>query len=259
MHSRIYEGQVKHRRFEPRHHEFQYSLYMMYLDLDELPFVFDRFWLWSVNRFNLAFFDRRKHYGDPQRPLDECIRELVQEKTGQKQEGPIRLLTHMCYYGYGFNPVSFYYCFDAQDKHLECIVAEVNNTPWGEQHCYVLHENDNSGGQQKKRYQFDKCFHVSPFMEMNLLYDWRFSTPDKNLVVFMSNLKEDIRLFDAGMVLESIPIKSATLARVLIKYPFMTAKVIIAIHYQAFRLWLKKIPFYTHPDTKEAPPTAKDV
>lgn len=259
MHSCIYEGQVRHRRFQPAVHDFHYRLYMMYLDLDELPSVFKCFWLWSVDRPNLAFFDRRKHYGDPQRALHECVRDLVQDKTGQRPAGPIRLLTHLRYFGYGFNPVSFYYCFDEQDENLECIVAEVNNTPWGEQHCYVLDEASNHGGLRKKRYQFDKHFHVSPFMEMNLSYDWHFSAPQKQLMVHMRNLKDDERIFDATMVLKSRPISSATLTRVLLQYPLMTARVIIAIHYQALRLWLKKVPFYTHPDKKEAPPTAKEI
>jgi len=259
MHSCIYEGQVRHRRFQPAVHNFHYRLYMMYLDLDELPSVFRRFWLWSVDRPNLAFFDRRKHYGDPRRALHECVRDLVQEKTGQRPTGPIRLLTHLRYFGYGFNPVSFYYCFDEQDENLECIVAEVNNTPWGEQHCYVLDEAGNHGSQKKKRYQFDKHFHVSPFMEMNLSYDWNFSAPQKQLMVHMRNLKDDMRVFDATMVLKSRSISSATLARVLLQYPLMTAKVIIAIHYQALRLWLKKVPFNTHPNIKEAPPTAKEI
>ncbi len=259
MHSCIYEGQVRHRRFQPREHDFHYGLYMMYLDLDELPSVFKPFWLWSVGKPNLAFFDRRRHYGDLHRPLDECIRDLVQDKIGKRPIGPIRLLTHLRYYGYGFNPVSFYYCFDEQDKNLECIVAEVNNTPWGEQHCYVLHEDENSISQKKKRYQFDKCFHVSPFMEMDIAYDWHFSTPEKQLMVHMRNLRDDTRIFDATMVLAARPIKSSTLALVLLKYPLVTVKVIVAIHYQAFKLWLKKVPFYTHPDKKEAPSTAKDV
>ncbi len=259
MHSCIYEGQVRHRRFQPKEHEFHYGLYMMYLDLDELTTVFKPFWLWSVNRPNLAFFDRRKHTGDPQRELHECVRDLVQQQTGQRPAGPIRLLTHLRYFGYGFNPVSFYYCFDKSDNKLECIVAEVNNTPWGEQHCYVLHEDDNLGGEKKKRHQFEKQFHVSPFLPMDLSYDWHFSTPDKQLMVHMRNLKDDARIFDTTMRLESKPITSASLARVLLIYPLMTAKVIVAIHYQAFRLWLKKVPFHTHPDKKEAPPTVKDI
>jgi DUF1365 family protein len=232
---------------------------MMYLDLDELSTLFNRYWLWSFNRPNLAFFDRRRHYGDPGLPLAECIRDLVQADSGQRPTGPIRLLTHMRYFGHGFNPVSFYYCFDAQDENVEYIVAEVNNTPWGQQHCYVLKENENHGSLRSKRYRFDKHFHVSPFMEMEMQYDWRFSTPVDHLAVHMINIKNDAIIFDATMKLESRAISSASLARVLLTYPLMTVKVVCAIYYQALRLWLKKTPFYTHPDNKEAPPKVKDV
>jgi DUF1365 family protein len=232
---------------------------MMYLDLDELPTLFNRYWLWSVKRPNLAFFDRSRHYGDPGLPLAECIRDLVQADSGQRPAGPIRLLTHLRYFGHGFNPVSFYYCFDEQDENVEYIVAEVNNTPWGEQHCYVLKESENHGSLRTKRYQFDKHFHVSPFMEMDMQYDWRFSTPVDRLAVHMINIKNDSIIFDATMKLESRTISSASLARVLLTYPLMTVKVVCAIYYQALRLWLKKTPFYTHPENKEAPPAAKDV
>ncbi len=259
MHSCIYRGQVRHRRFQPSVHTFQYRLYMMYLDLDELPTLFDRYWLWSVDRVNLAFFDRRRHYGDPDMPLKQCIQDLVEQQCGHRPVGPIRLLTHMRYFGYGFNPVSFYYCFDEQDDHVEHIVAEVNNTPWGEQHCYVLEDINNEGNKTNKRYRFDKRFHVSPFMQMDLQYDWRFSTPAGHLAVHMINMKNNARIFDATMKLQYRAIDSVSLAGALVKYPMMTIKVIAAIYYQALRLWLKKTPFYTHSDNKEAPSAAKDL
>ncbi|MEZ5451088.1 MAG: DUF1365 family protein, partial [Thiolinea sp.] len=130
MHSRLYVGRVNHRRYTPRPHAFSYRLFMLYLDLDELPTLFKPYWLWSVDRPNLARFRRRDHLGDPQQPLSEAVRERIEQETGRRPAGPIRLLTHFSYFGYRFNPVSFYYCFDAADQQLEYIVAEVNNTPW---------------------------------------------------------------------------------------------------------------------------------
>src|SRR5512147_1165020 len=121
MQSCIYEGQVSHVRATPVAHTFRYRLFMVYLDLDELPRVFAGRWFWSTRRRALARFRREDHLGDPLRPLDACVRDLVERETGRRPEGPIRLLTHLAYYGYCFNPVSFYYCFDAAGAAVECV------------------------------------------------------------------------------------------------------------------------------------------
>lgn len=246
-HSAIYEGWVRHRRFRPARHHFGYRLFMMYLDLDELPGLFDRRWLWSARRPNLACFRRADHLGDPHLPLDECVRQLVGDRIGRRPQGPIRLLTHLRYWGYGFNPVSFYFCFDRADRGLETVVGEVNNTPWGEQHCYVLHRGMNRGRAPHKCYRFSKAFHVSPFMGMKQDYTWRFTAPGERLCVRMDNRENGDRLFDATLFLRRREIGARSLARVLAQYPLMTVKVIGAIHWQALRLWLKRCPVYPHP------------
>lgn len=226
---------------------------MLYLDLDELPELFGKRWLWSTRRPAIARFCREDHLGDRRIELATAVRGLVKDETGITLDGPIRLLTHLRYFGYGFNPVSFYYCFDRSGENVEAIVAEVNNTPWGEQHCYILPESRNQGSAGKKRYLLDKRFHVSPFMDMNIDYDWRFTVPAETLSVHMKNYRQNAPLFDATLSLRRRPINSFNLASVLIIYPLMTAKVVAAIYYQALRLWLKKVPFYPHPDKQEAP------
>lgn len=253
MKSCIYEGQVRHRRFAPRRHEFSYGLYLMYIDLDELPALFDGFSLWSSRRFNLAWFRRADHLGDPDQPLDRVVRDTVEASTGLRPVGPIRLLTHFRYLGYGFNPVSFYYCFNKQDERVEAIVCEVNNTPWGEQHVYVLPEKDNMGRGEHMQFRRSKEFHVSPFMPMDIEYDWRFNKPGEYLNVHMENHREGVKLFDATLKLERLSMNSFNLARVLVQYPWITVKVVAGIYFEALRLWLKKTPFYSHPDNKEAP------
>ena len=252
MKSCIYEGQVRHRRFTPAIHAFNYRMYMMYLDLDELPVLFKPFWLWSSERFNLAWFRRSDHMGDANTPLIECVRDKVQEHTGIRPEGPVRLLTHCRYFGHGFNPVSFYYCYDKHDKHVEHIVAEVNNTPWGEQYCYVLAANDNLKASADNttahlQYRPSKAFHVSPFMPMNMNYDWRFNQPDERLTVHMQNFIDDEKIFDATLDLAYQPIGHASMARVLLKYPVITLKVVVGIYYQALLLFIKRVPFVDHP------------
>jgi hypothetical protein len=246
MHSAIYRGSVRHRRFAPRAHRFRYRLFMMYLDLAELDDVFRGRWLWSTRRLALARFHRADHLGDPHVPLDRAVRDLVERDIGRRPTGPIRLLTHLRYFGYGFNPVSFYYCFDASDTRVETIVAEVNNTPWGEQHCYVLSAARNEGTVRHQRYRFAKDFHVSPFMPMDIGYDWRFSPPDESLNVHM-RLNRDAKVFDATLALERAPLTGINLARILIAFPLMTLTVIAAIHWEALKLWLKRVPFHAHP------------
>ncbi len=250
----IYEGRVRHRRFTPVEHDFDYRLFMMYLDLEEAPRLFGRRWFWSVGRRALAWLKREDHLGDPKQPLADAVRDLVARETGRRPTGPIRLLTHLRYFGYCFNPVSFYYCFD-EDERLQTIVAEVNNTPWGEQHCYVLDGGVKVGDAGMRRFELRKQMHVSPFMPMDIDYDWRFSDPLDALSVHMQNLQGNDKIFDATLALTRTEISGANLARMLLGYPLMTARVFLAIHWQALRLWLKRVPFLTHP-AKEAPAPA---
>ncbi len=259
MHSCLYAGRVRHRRRSPARHWFGYRLFMVYLDLDELHRVFHGRWLWSTAKPNLAWFRRSDHLGDPDIPLGDAVRDLVKEHTGVPAQGPIRLLTHLRYFGYGFNPVSFYYCFDPQGARVETIVAEVNNTPWGEQHCYVLRADQDSGRHGHKRFKLPKSFHVSPYMPMRIEYDWRFSTPDENLSVHMESYRAASKIFDATLTLRRRPISGATLTAILARHPVMTAKVTTSIYYQALRLWCKRVPLYTHPKKRNTASRTKDL
>lgn len=247
MESCIFEGRVRHSRYQPVRHRFTYRMFMMYLDLDELPVLFRGRWFWSARRTAPARFHRDHHLGDPARPLADEVRDLVARDSGSRPPGAVRLLTHLSYFGYCFNPVSFYYCFEADGRTLHSIVAEVNNTPWGERHCYVLPAADARRTARALRFQPDKEMHVSPFMPMDVDYDWSFNVPDERLRVFMAIEQGGQRVFDAGLGLARRDINGASLARALVLYPFMTLRVMAGIHWQALKLWLKRCPVYLHP------------
>lgn len=247
MHSALYTGSLRHRRFAPREHEFSYRLFMMYVDLAELNDVFHGRWLWSTARPAVAWLRRRDYLGDPSLPIDRAVRERVAMHTGIRPVGPIRMLTHLRYFGVSFNPVTFYYCYDATGTEVELVVAEITNTPWSERHVYVLSDTVRESHARLLRYRFGKDFHVSPFMPMDLTYDWRFSRPGERLTVHMENFDGGGKLFDATLDLRRRAITPAALAAALLRFPCMSASVVGAIYWQALRLWLKRIPFHSHP------------
>lgn len=261
MHSCVYEGWVRHRRFEPVDHQFRYRIYMMYLDLEELPQVFDPYWLWSAHRPALSWFRRCEHLGDPQQPLADAVRDLVARQTGRRVTGPIRLLTSLRQAGFQMNPVSYFYCYDDAGEHVECVVAEVNNTPWGEQHCYVIEDPQRPGSRSPRKVTTQKDFHVSPFMQMQMEYHWRLSAPAQSLNISIQNHRQSgdpashstvsagRPAFDVTMSLQRREISHRSLAAVQLRFPLVTAKVFAGIYWQALKLWWKKVPFVPHPNT----------
>jgi uncharacterized protein len=247
--SAVYTGTIRHRRFAPRAHDFRYRIFMTLIDLAELPGLFDRHWLWSARRPALGWFRRADYLGDPRTPLDTAVRDRVERETGTRPTGAIRLLTNLRFFGWASNPVSFYYVYDASDSHVETVVAEITNTPWDERHAYVLRVADaRSEGARAHRWQFEKAFHVSPFMPMDLRYDWRFTDPGELLGVHMENWRDGARIFDATLTLTREPLTARALARALAAFPLITAKVSLMIYWQALRLWIKRVPFFSHPN-----------
>jgi len=273
VNSCLYVGSVRHRRIGTVEDEFHYPLFMSYLDLDELPFCFDRTWLWSARRPALARFRRSDYLGDPEVPLYDAVRELVAERTGMKLTGPIRLLTHLRYFGKSFNPVSFYYCFDEHGQQVRAVVAEVTNTPWGERHAYVMRvaEPTDHGTVRLMRARLAKQLHVSPLMDMDRVYDWRLTEPSERLLVHIeshptgdeprgehgamgcplgeNNAEDGYQgsVFDATLTLERRELTPRALREALLRYPFLTARILARIYTHALRLKLRGVPYFPHP------------
>ncbi len=253
MESCLYEGRVRHRRHAPVTHQFQYSLYMAYLDLDELSAVVGKRGVISAWKYAPVSFQRENHTGDAKRPLADSVRDVVEAETGRRPRGPIRLLTQLRYFGYYFSPLNIYYCFDETGRQVETVVSEVNNIPWREQRCYVLWNGNRRRDSRGLLFEHDKDFHVSPFMQMDMRYVWRLSEPSEKLCVDMQTLQDGRSLFDATMTLDRRPLSRGQLLRCMLRFPLMTVQIVSSIYFQALRLWWKKCPSYPHPKDVQTP------
>jgi len=248
MHSAIATGRVWHQRFVPRSHRFVYQTSYTLFDIDQVETLFAHSRLWSVERLNLVSFRRRDFLRPLQQPLRDAVADSVEKAIGQRPLGRILLLTHLRQWGLCFNPVSFYFCHDRSGQ-LNAIVAEITNTPWKERHAYVLDCREQTGPDY--RFDFDKSFHVSPFMSMDTGYDWRFRIEPDRIDVHMNLMQSGRKCFTAGMRLALEPMQTSAMRWMPLRFPLMTLKVVGAIYWQAFRLWLKRMPFYSHPKKVE--------
>lgn len=259
MRSAIFRGSVWHQRYQPTEHKFRYRVFMMYLDLSELDSVFGKSVLWGQKRYHVARFKRSDYFcvnGTTEQSVDAAIRQEVNSQLGFEVTGPVCVLTNLRYFGYITNPISCYYCFNSDATSLVALLIEVTNTPWGERHHYVL---DLRGYEHNQAVEFEKQMHVSPFMPMDRVYLWRGGMPSENLRYSLASVvkcaarssgcdsPDHVVQFDSGVTFKRIPVTAAALNRTLFFQPLMTCKVTAAIYWQALKLWIKKVPFVTHP------------
>jgi DUF1365 family protein len=240
--SAIYEGTIRHRRFAVRPHELRHRIALVYLDLEELDGLLgDRL---IAGRPGLVRFRRSDYLGDPHVGLGDAVRMLLRRRTGSAPAGPIRLLTHLRTFGHCFNPVSFYYCFNPLEQ-LDAVVAEVTNTPWGERHAYVL---ERSGEGPVLAASFAKALHVSPFMGMEQRYTMRAVAPGATLTVHIESHELGALAFDSTLALRRAPLSSRGLARLTVRYPVGTLRMLALIYGHAFALKLKGVPLHALPE-----------
>lgn len=249
MQSAIYSGCLRHRRFFPKQHKFSYKISLFYLDLAELPELFDANFFASSARPNMAWFNRKDYFGDADIPLDQAVRDYVKAEKGYCPQGAIRLLTQLRIWGFCFNPVSFYFIFEKDQEKPSLILAQVNNTPWNQRHSYLL-ECDADG---KVKTDFDKLFHVSPFNPLAMTYRWVSDVPSENLLIHMENHQAfdtgKTKHMDATLKLQRHEWSPAAVNRIIWLQPWAAIKVPFAIYWQAFKLFLKRVPFYSNPDS----------
>lgn len=239
-------GTIWHRRTRPRAHAFRYRAWFSLLDVEGLERRFAASRLWSLERWNLVTFRRSDYLAPHDRPLAEAARDRVEQALGHRPSGAVRVLTHLRQWGVCFNPVTFYLCHSS-DNVLDAIVAEVHNTPWGERHAYVLDARRQSGPEY--RFRFPKQFHVSPFLPMRMDYDWRFALSENSIDIHMKVMEQGQDCFSAGMRLHLETLNARRMRQMPLAFPLMTTRVMLGIYYQALRLWLKRTPFFAHPET----------
>jgi len=240
----IYRGWLRHRRFRPQTHGFTYPIFLALLDVDRIGELCEVSPFLSYNRWNWASFDDRDHLGDPARPLRERVAAEVAASGATLPAGPLFLLTHLRYLGYCFNPVSYYYAC-GKDGRLEGVLVDIRNT-FGERQTHWL-DARRAAGATGHHYEFEKRLHVSPFLSMDCRYRFSFSRPGERLGVHVRVWEKGEPTLDATLALEREEWIRSALHRALARHPWMTAKVVGSIHWQALRLWAKRVPVFTHP------------
>jgi hypothetical protein len=238
----IYEGTIRHRRAAPAK-EFSHPIALCFIDLEELPTLLGGRLL--ARGPGVLRFRRHDFLGDPAGSLDVAVRDRVDELTGNRPAGPIRLLTQLRSFGLCFNPVSFYYCLDPAGERVDSVLAEVTNTPWGERHAYAL----TNSGERVIRGSFTKELHVSPFMGMDHVYEARATEPADTLSVHIASLRGGETAFDATLALQRRELTRSAVARLGVRYPFATARTLALIYGHAIGLKLTGARVHPHPRT----------
>ncbi|WP_371195827.1 DUF1365 domain-containing protein [Glaciecola sp. SC05] len=239
MESAIYTGKVFHRRVVPKLHAFEYNIFLFWLKLSEISAVNKRVKGFSDRsiRRSIVNFTRADYLGDPQQNLESAVLEKMSELNGKPLFGEVFMLGQVRTFGLYFSPVNFFYLRDSANN-FSHVLAEVSNTPWNNRHHYLV-----DLAEQK---DCAKAFHVSPFNPIDMVYHWRIAQPNEELKLQLICSKQS-KHFEASMDLKRIPLNSVSLRKTLLSIPSMTIKTVAGIYWQALKLFLKRVPIYTHP------------
>lgn len=240
----LYEGQVYHRRTRPKSHIIRYSVFTLLLDLSELDRLGKTLRCFSYNRFNLfSFYDKDFGENDSENLTQYIERKLL---DANMQTRPSRILLS-CYpriLGFVFNPLSLFYCLDAEDRCF-AVVHEVHNT-FGERHAYVLPVVDPNGPMQWIEQKAEKELFVSPFAHMSMSYQFRLNHPEQKQVVVIRASDAEGVVITASYTAERKTLTANQLLRQFLRFPFQSLKVVMGIHWEALRLYLKGVPWFKH-------------
>jgi DUF1365 family protein len=238
LENNLYVGEVRHRRFTPRLHQFTYNIFMFCFDISKITE--------ALHGTHWYSFKRTNYFGAPGEQLDYSVRQHIKEKNGIAPSGKIFLLTHLSTLGYCFNPISVYIVFKPDSNEIEMLLTEVTNTPWGERHIYIL-DAPRAVKNNVYQYVFEKVLHVSPFMQMNYEYHLNFKIDNNKLILHMDSYKNSEHHFDATLSLDGLQLNKENINKMKWRYPFITYKVTAAIYWEALKLFIKRVPFYAHP------------
>lgn len=268
--SRIYCGQIRHRRHAPKSHSFSYRLYMLSLDVDEMQEKKAPQGIFGFSWFNLLRFKESDYLRDEPKSLKQRIKNKVASLSGFEDISRISMLVQVRCLGIYFSPANFYFCYDVSNTCTQVLV-EVSNTPWNERHYYLVplvNSASDINNQVSEPHSTDKNFQVSPFMNLNMCYKWRIKPPTElssALLVHIENhtnvegnagkksnsqLEQDRKIFDVTMNLIKAPFNSASLWKLWLNISIMPLKIILGIYWQAMRLFFKRIPFIGYQKSK---------